>query len=177
VRETPLPFLHLPRSKLGPTAVAISASLVLRPHADCDQRVAELARLHLAISSVGRLGRPRSQTGATLQGRGLVPMVPYTPCSFGGRSPMATIFSSPVNHPARVADKPFGCPPNRIPLRPGPSYPPVPPPAEGLAASLIANQAPLKQQSVSYLEPACHSNPTIGLQKIAGAGYVNASSA
>jgi hypothetical protein len=110
---------------------------------------------------------------------GRPPMVgprPHTG-SFGGRSPMATIFSSPVNHPARVADKPFGCPPNRIPLRPGPSYPPVPPPAEGLAASLIANQAPLKQQSVSYLEPACHSNPTIGLQKIAGAGYVNASSA
>jgi hypothetical protein len=96
--------------------------------------------------------------------------------SFGGRSPMVTIFSSPVNHPARVADQPFGCPQSH-PFAARSCVPPqCPPPRRAWPPLSSQIRRRSNSRPVSYLEPACHSNPTIGLQKIAGA-YVNASSA
>jgi hypothetical protein len=76
-------------------ATAGAAALGLRqPQAvreDRDHRVGEFVRPHLAISSCGVARGAGGQTGATLRGRGLAPMVPYAPSSFGGYSELENL--------------------------------------------------------------------------------------
>jgi len=147
--------------RLARIPISSRASLVLRPHADRDHRVAELARLQLAISSCRGLGRPRGRTGAALQDRG-GNLAPHTQSFAGDHSPMATIIWSQVNHRSRADDQLSDAPQSRpFAAR---SFVPTPqcPPTEGLAACLLPRKSdgartPLRSADLNPLSFKAHN--------------------
>jgi hypothetical protein len=75
-------------------------------------------------------------------------LVPYPPGSASGQLPTAPIFSSPVNHPTRAADRPVGRPPIASLCGQVLSYPPARPRrGPGRLCFFLADQAPPDQPS------------------------------